>query len=133
MKSKKLMIFAICAVMALTAAGCGSKNKSSDAAPSAQQSSSADSGQNNGSSDNKDSSDSGEKAQGDEKNNGNDSSGGANNSDEEKSDINTMDQLQGKVDEFNNTDDPERKEELRKELENFIRQAEKDAVTASDK
>lgn len=132
MKSKKLMIFAICAVMALTAAGCGSKNKSSDAAPSAQQSSSADSGQNN-SSDNKDSSDNGEKAQGDEKNNGNDSSGSANNSDEEKSDINTMDQLQGKVDEFNNTDDPERKEELRKELENFIRQAEKDAVTASDK
>lgn len=132
MKSKKLMIFAICAVMALTAAGCGSKNKSSDAAPSAQQSSSADSGQNN-SSDNKGSSDNGEKAQGDEKNNGNDSSGGANNSDEEKSDINTMDQLQGKVDEFNNTDDPERKEELRKELENFIRQAEKDAVTASDK
>ncbi len=132
MKSKKLMIFAICAVMALTAAGCGSKNKSSDAAPSAQQSSSADSGQNN-SSDNKGSSDNGEKAQGDEKNNGNDSSGGANNSDEEKSDINTMDQLQGKVDEFNNTDDPERKEELRKELENFIQQAEKDAVTASDK
>lgn len=132
MKSKKLMIFAICAVMALTAAGCGSKNKSSDAAPSAQQSSSADSGQNN-SSDNKGSSDNGEKAQSDEKNNGNDSSGGANNSDEEKSDINTMDQLQGKVDEFNNTDDPERKEELRKELENFIRQAEKDAVTASDK
>ena len=132
MKSKKLMIFAICVVMALTAAGCGSKNKSSDAAPSAQQSSSADSGQNN-SSDNKGSSDNGEKAQGDEKNNGNDSSGGANNSDEEKSDINTMDQLQGKVDEFNNTDDPERKEELRKELENFIRQAEKDAVTASDK
>lgn len=132
MKSKKLMIFAICAVMALMAAGCGSKNKSSDAAPSAQQSSSADSGQNN-SSDNKDSSDNGEKAQGDEKNNGNDSSGGANNSDEEKSDINTMDQLQGKVDEFNNTDDPERKEELRKELENFIQQAEKDAVTASDK
>ena len=132
MKSKKLMIFAICAVMALTAAGCGSKNKSSDAAPSAQQSSSADSGQNN-SSDNKDSSDSGEKTQSDEKNNGNDSSGGANNSDEEKSDINTMDQLQGKVDEFNNTDDPERKEELRKELENFIHQAEKDAVTASDK
>ena len=132
MKSKKLMIFVICAVMALTAAGCGSKNKSSDAAPSAQQNSSADSGQNN-SSDNKDSSDNGEKAQGDEKNKGNDSSGGANNSDEEKSDINTMDQLQGKVDEFNNTDDPERKEELRKELENFIRQAEKDAVTASDK
>ena len=132
MKSKKLMIFAICAVMALTAAGCGSKNKSSDAAPSAQQSSSADSGQNN-SSDNKGSSDNGEKAQGGEKNNGNDSSGGANNSDEEKSDINTMDQLQGKVDEFNNTDDPERKEELRKELENFIQQAEKDAVTASDK
>lgn len=132
MKSKKLMIFAICAVMALTAAGCGSKNKSSDAAPSAQQSGSADSGQNN-SSDNKGSSDNGEKAQGDEKNNGNDSSGGANNSDEEKSDINTMDQLQGKVDEFNNTDDPERKEELRKELENFIQQAEKDAVTASDK
>ena len=132
MKSKKLMIFVICAVMALTTAGCGSKNKSSDAAPSAQQSSSADSGQNN-SSDNKDSWDNGEKAQGDEKNNGNDSSGGANNSDEEKSDINTMDQLQGKVDEFNNTDDPERKEELRKELENFIRQAEKDAVTASDK
>ena len=126
------MIFAICAVMALTAAGCGSKNKSSDAAPSAQQSSSADSGQNN-SSDNKGSSDNGEKAQGGEKNNGNDSSGGANNSDEEKSDINTMDQLQGKVDEFNNTDDPERKEELRKELENFIQQAEKDAVTASDK
>lgn len=132
MKSKKLMIFAICAVMALTAAGCGSKNKSGDAAPSAQQSSSADSGQNN-SSDNKGSSDNGEKAQGGEKNNGNDSSGGANNSDEEKSDINTMDQLQGKVDEFNNTDDPERKEELRKELENFIQQAEKDAVTASDK
>ncbi len=131
MKSKKLMIFAICAVMALTAAGCG-KNKSSDAAPSAQQSSSADSGQNN-SSDNKDSSVNGEKAQSDEKNNGNDSSGGANNSDEENSDINTMDQLQGKVDEFNNTDDPERKEELRKELENFIRQAEKGAVTASDK
>lgn len=116
MKSKKLMIFAICAVMALTAVGCGSKNSSSDAAPSAQQSS----GQNN-SSDNKDSSDNGEKAQ-----------DGENNSDEAKSDINTMDQLQDKVDEFNNTDDPERKEELRKELENFIRQAESDAVTASD-
>ena len=39
-----------------------------------------------------------------------------------------MDDLQGKVDEFNNTTDPERKEELRQELEKFIKQAEEQSA-----
>ncbi len=36
----------------------------------------------------------------------------------------TAEELEGMVDEFNTTEDPERKEELRKELEEFLKQAE---------
>ena len=36
----------------------------------------------------------------------------------------TASDLENKIDEFNTTEDPERKEELRKELEEFLKQAE---------
>ena len=39
--------------------------------------------------------------------------------------VESAEQLESMVDEFNNTDDPERKEELRKELEKILQQAEK--------
>ncbi len=137
MKSKKLMIIALCAVMAMTAVGCGSKNKSAAPEASTQQSETKNGdekkadGQNNG--DDEKNSAGSSKNQGEKSGNSGDSKKSdeakeSNGSGSEQTEINTMDDLQGKVDEFNNTTDPERKEELRQELEKFIKQAEEQSA-----
>lgn len=127
LKSKKFIIAAICAALCLTFSGCGnsSETKNEDTAEkqSTQQSEEAK---------DKESKDSGEKKESDAAKASNDEnklSEGSDKSGEIVPDV-TMEEFADMTDEFNNTDDPERKEELRKELEKILNQMEEASAAA---
>lgn len=119
MKFKKTVLTILCVVLCLSAFGCGSKNSGDDKKDSAQQTEQTDGNaakdeqnKDNGSSDNKSSDNSG-------------ADGG------QAPVIESGEELKSMVDEFNNTDDPEKKEELRKKLEAFLNQAEQQSAASA--
>lgn len=108
MKKKKLLILALCALMAVSAVGCGKGDTtSSDTSP---QTEAADNTKNGDSKKNAEDKDKG-KAKDEAK-------------PEEDYEYETTDELMSAVDEFNNTDDPDRKAELGEEIQKFIDQVE---------
>lgn len=122
LKSKKYIIASICAVLCLTFVGCGkaSETKSAETAGDQEmhQSQKANDSEDKGESYADKASDSEEK-----------SDSGSQNYGEIVPDV-TMEEFSEMTDEFNNTDDPERKEELRKELEKILDQMESASKTA---
>ena len=115
MKFKKTVLAILCVVLCLSAFGCGSKNSGDDKKDSAQQTEQTDGNaakdeqnRDNGLSDNKSSDNSGQAPV-----------------------IESGEELKSMVDEFNNTDDPEKKEELRKKLEAFLNQAEQQSAASA--
>lgn len=118
MKFKKTVLAILCVVLCLSAFGCGSKNSGDDKKDSAQQTEQTDGNaakdeqnKDNGLSDNKSS-----------------DNGGASADSGQAPVIESGEELKSMVDEFNNTDDPEKKEELRKKLEAFLNQAEQQSA-----
>ena len=122
---KKTWILALAAVLVLGAAGCGKKSDTpaSTALPTA----SASSGQTEGGS-SAPAQPSGSPANGSVSDGDADSTAQAPSSDAPV--VESAEELESMVDEFNNTDDPERKEELRKQLEQILASAEAQAGTA---
>lgn len=117
---KKLLILVVCLMLALTTASCGAKKNNSGTAPDtgSAQSSAADS----------------DTAANDETDNGKNVQSNSDGKTEEAAEapvIESTEQLEGMIDEFNSTDNPERKEELRKQLEAILKQAEEASSAAN--
>ncbi len=123
MRLKKTVLMILCVLLCISAFGCGTKKSDDNQNNSAQQTEQSDKP------DNKDSSDKNGKSA--------DSAKAADKSAEGGADagqapvIESGEELKSMVDEFNNTDDPEKKEELRKKLEAFLNQAEQQSEAST--
>lgn len=127
---KKVLIFTICALLIMSLAACGGDKNS---VPDTQK---ADIGQKaedktdvGGTKESADNSDDNGKSDQTNENAVNESSDKADSADEAPV-VESAEELENMVDEFNTTDDPERKEELRSQLEKILAQAEQQAASA---
>lgn len=127
MKFKKTVLTILCVVLCLSAFGCGSKNNGGDnKKDSAQQ---TEQTEQNGAKDEQNK-DGDKKDNGSSDNKSSDNSGASADSGQAPV-IESGEELKSMVDEFNNTDDPEKKEELRKKLEAFLNQAEQQSAASA--
>lgn len=112
MKKKKLLILALCALMAVSAVGCGKGDTtSSDTSDQTEAADTSKDGDSKKSSEDKDKEKKKDKSKDEAK-------------PEENYDYETTDELMSAVDEFNNTNDPDRKAEIGEEIQKFIDQVE---------
>lgn len=129
MKFKKTVLTILCVLLCFSMFGCGSKNTADDGKKdSAQQTEQTEQSGAKGEKD----------KDGDKKDSGKSEDKAKNGGDEKTADgqapvIESGEELKSMVDEFNNTDDPEKKEELRKKLEAFLNQAEQQSTTTENK
>lgn len=114
---KKTLIFIVCAIIALSVVGCKT-NKDEKSTPDTKVETKDE--KNINSSENLDKKESEEKTEINED---------TNTPSAEAPAVESMEELEGMVNEFNTTEDPERKEELRKQLETILSQAEAAAET----
>lgn len=124
MKLKKTALMVLCVVMCLSAVGCGTGKTEDNQNKATQQ---TEQKNDNGKSENADAD---KDKNGDNKESGADN-GGESADAEQAPVIESGEELKSMVDEFNNTDDPEKKEELRKKLEAFLNQAEQQSSEAT--
>ena len=124
LKFKKYITAAICVALCLTFIGCGKTSESKPAEKVQEQQS-------------EEAKDKAANDSGDKKESDTDKSSDGENSSSEAADENndnvpdvSMEEFADMTDEFNNTDDPERKEELRKEIEKILNQMENASKSA---
>ena len=118
---KKAIIFAVCATLALSAVGC--KNYKDEKSAPDTKVETKDEKSINGA-------EKTEKQEADKKTEVNEDITTSSESSAETPVLESAEELEGMVNEFNTTEDPERKEELRKQLEAFLSQAEAAVKTA---
>lgn len=122
---KKVLILTICALLIMPLAACGGDNNSSADSQKADISQKAD---------NKADADGAKKAADNSDDNTNETTvnkpSDKTDSADETPVLESAEELENMVNEFNTTDDPERKEELRSQLENILAQAEQQAASA---
>lgn len=123
-KSKKYIIAAICAALCLSFVGCGKKSEAKPEDTAETQNAEREESEKaaGDSEDKKEAEPEADKAA-DSKS---DASDNSDNGDEDLPVV-TMDEFMDMTNEFNNTDDPERKEELRKEIENILNQLDEES------
>lgn len=132
-KFKKILLAALCSALCISAFGCGSaedKKSETNTSVSETQDKAEEADKKNASdtdvkseenkTENKSENKSEEKSSKESENT---------TSTEEAPVIESSEQLESMVDEFNTTEDPERKEELRQQLESFLAQAEAQSAT----
>lgn len=128
-KFKKILLAALCSALCVSAFGCGSsEDKKSETNTNV-----SETKDKAGDADKKNASDTDVKSQENktenksEEKSSKESDNAANT--QEAPVIESSEQLESMVDEFNTTEDPERKEELRQQLESFLAQAEAQSAT----
>lgn len=128
-KFKKILLAALCSALCISAFGCGSaedKKSETNTSVSETQDKAEEADKKNASDTDVKSEENKSENKSEEK-----SSKESDNttSTEEAPVIESSEQLESMVDEFNTTEDPERKEELRQQLESFLAQAEAQSAT----
>lgn len=114
---KKVISLILCLMLVLSFSACGKKSDStSDKGTVAEQKSDVKNKSEEDASDDKTKNDTNKKSDNVESDDGS--------SEVNQLPVESAEQLEGMVNEFNNTEDPERKEELRKQLEEILKQAE---------
>ena len=122
---KRIISLIVCLFIAISVSACGKNNDSGEMSDFKKPDETVENSQQNSDAEENDKKTSGEsEKKSDAEVSQDESVSNENAADVRQLPVDNAEQLEKMVDEFNNTDDPNRKEELRKELEEILKQAE---------